>query len=45
MPAVELQIPGVHPAFKNERFLASGNPVRTGFDAVCNPFESVSKAF
>ena len=25
---------------KNERFLASQNPVRTGFDAVCTFFES-----
>jgi hypothetical protein len=32
-------------AFKNERFLASGNPVRTGFDAVCTLFATVSGAF
>jgi hypothetical protein len=29
---------------KNERFLASQSPVRTGFDAVCNGFITVSKA-
>jgi len=36
---------GVHPVFKNERFLAVQSPVRTGSDAVYMLFVSVSGAF